>query len=115
MINNGSSILKPLGYIAAGAGIGAVGGAVATGLLTSKSKKSRKKSRKKTKYYRHGRRKHKHKRKYPYTARKRKDTSHRRIRFTKRGQPYIILRSGKARFLKKSSVRRSRKRKGGKY
>ena len=51
----------------------------------------------------------------PYTAGKRKDTSTRRIRFTKNNQPYVILASGKARFIKKSSVSRMRKRKGGKY
>jgi ribulose kinase len=60
----------------------------------------------------------KHKRRkqrQPYTVGKRRDTSHKRIRFTKNNQPYIILTSGKARFIKKSSVKRSRKMKGGKY
>ncbi len=52
---------------------------------------------------------------YARTAGKRKDTSTRRIRMTKKGQPYIILKSGKARFIKKSSARRSRKLKGGRY
>ena len=51
----------------------------------------------------------------PYTAGKGKDTSTRRIRFTKNNQPYVILKSGKARFIKKSSVARMRKQKGGKY
>lgn len=49
------------------------------------------------------------------TAGKRKDTSTRRIRMTKNGQPYVILKSGKARFIKKSSCRRSKKVKGGRY
>lgn len=53
--------------------------------------------------------------KYARTAKKRKDTSTRRIRMTKNGQPYVILASGKARFIKKSSARLSRKRKGGRY
>jgi len=53
--------------------------------------------------------------KYARTAGKRKDTSKRRIRMTKNGQPYVILRSGKARFIKKSSARNSRRRKGGRY
>lgn len=52
---------------------------------------------------------------YARTAGKGKDTSTKRIRMTKKGQPYIILRSGKARFIKKSSARRSRKLKGGRY
>lgn len=51
----------------------------------------------------------------PHTAGKRKDTSHRRIRHTKTGQPYIILASGKARFISKKSARTSRKRTGGRY
>jgi len=51
----------------------------------------------------------------PRTAGKRKDTSKRRIRYTKNNQPYVIMASGKARFIKKSSARNSRKRKGGKY
>ena len=53
--------------------------------------------------------------KYARTAGKGKDTSTRRIRMTKNGQPYVILRSGKARFIKRSSARRSRKLKGGRY
>jgi len=53
--------------------------------------------------------------KYARTAGKGKDRSTKRIRMTKTGQPYIILKSGKARFIKKSSARASRKRKGGRY
>lgn len=53
--------------------------------------------------------------KYARTAGKGRDTSTRRIRMTKNGQPYVILKSGKARFIKKSSAKRSRKLKGGKY
>lgn len=79
-----------------------------------KKKKSNKKGTKKTrrKHYKHSRKRRQRK---PYTAGKRKDRSTRRIRFTKNNQPYVILKSGKARFIKKSSVRNSRKRKGGKY
>jgi len=62
-------------------------------------------------YLNHGRRKQRQ----PHTAGKRRDTSHRRIRYTKHNQPYIILASGKARFIKKRNVSSSRKRKGGKY
>jgi len=51
----------------------------------------------------------------PYTARGGRDTSTRRIRHTKHGQPYVILKSGKARFISKASAKRSRKRKGGRY
>ena len=54
-------------------------------------------------------------RRTPHTAGKGKDTSTRRIRYTKKGQPYIIKSDGKARFIKKSSARLSHKRKGGRY
>jgi hypothetical protein len=55
------------------------------------------------------------KQKQPRTAGKRKDTSHRRIRYTKNNQPYIILSNGRARFISKKSAKSSRTRKGGKY
>lgn len=63
------------------------------------------------KYLKHGRRKQKK----PHTAGKRRDTSHRRIRYTKNNQPYIIKSDGRARFISKKSVHASRKREGGKY
>jgi len=54
-------------------------------------------------------------RKTPYTARKGKDTSQRRIRYTKKGQPYVIQANGRARFISMKSANQSHKRKGGKY
>ena len=51
----------------------------------------------------------------PHTAGKRKDTSHKRIRYTKNGQPYIILGNGKARFISKRGAKQSHKRAGGRY
>lgn len=51
----------------------------------------------------------------PHTAGKRKDTSRRRIRYTKNGQPYVIMASGKARFISMKSAKSSRKRSGGRY
>lgn len=105
------------------------GGAAATGLgitaiqiikkrkksSTSKTKtKKRKTTKRKTKKKKSSSKKRK-KQKKPYTAGKRRDTSTRRIRFTKNNQPYVLLKSGKARFIKKSSVARMRKSKGGKY
>jgi len=62
------------------------------------------------KYLKHGR-----KRKTPHTAGKRRDTSRRRIRYTSKGQPYVIGRNGKAKFISKRSAKSSYKRKGGKY
>lgn len=110
---------KNIGTIGAGVGglaVGSVVGYVA-GRRSSKRKKSKSrassssrkrnnKSRRRTKMRRQ---------KQPYTAKKRKDTSHKRIRYTKNNQPYIILASGKARFIKKKSVKNSRKRRGGRY
>jgi len=108
-----STILeRNVGAIAAGAGGLAIGGTVGYLVGRSSSRKKRKKSRAK------GRRKKARKyRSYKYarTAGKRKDRSMRRIRMTKNGQPYVILRSGKARFISKRSARLSRKRKGGRY
>lgn len=79
----------------------------ASATRTKKKKKTAKAITKKTKK--------RSKQKQPHTAGKGKDTSTRRIRFTKNNQPYLILASGKARFIKKSSVKRMRKLKGGKY
>jgi hypothetical protein len=78
-----------------------------------KSKKRKSKSRvmHRKKHYHHKAKKQKK----PYTAGKRKDTSHRRIRYTKNNQPYVIMANGRARFISKKSVRISRKRKGGMY
>lgn len=100
--------------------VAAAGGAVAGGAvvgtafaLSSASKTKRRKTSKSTKKRKSG--KTKRKIKYARTARKRKDTSHKRIRMTKNGQPYVIMASGKARFISKSSARNSRRRKGGRY
>lgn len=120
------------GEIALGAGVTALGVGLATAaVVRNHRKKSRKRkthknqnSRKRThrnkrrlkfgskafrkKYLNHGRR-------TPHTAGKRRDTSRRRIRYTSRGQPYIITSRGKARFISKKNAHSSYKRKGGKY
>jgi len=101
----------------------AIGGAVLGGaivgttiaLTSSRKKKTRKKSSRRGVQRRSARRSKKRNYKYARTAGKRKDTSTRRIRMTKNGQPYVIMKSGKARFISKSSARLSRKRKGGRY
>lgn len=69
---------------------------------TSKTRKSKSKSRSKN------------------TKKKRKTTKSKRspknkIKHTKTGQPYIILPSGKARFISKKSEKLRKKRKGGYY
>jgi hypothetical protein len=105
---------------AATVGGGVVAGVTAIQIVRKARKKStkvKKKTRKARKTKSKTRRKvsKKTKQRQPYTAGKRRDTSTRRIRFTKNNQPYIILKSGKARFIKKASVARMRKQKGGKY
>lgn len=99
-----------------GAIAGAVlGGAAAYGI--SKASTTRRKSSRKKRPTAGKASKRPKKRSYKYarTAGKRRDTSTKRIRMTKNGQPYIILKSGKARFISKASARASRKRKGGRY
>jgi len=135
--NLGESLSGNLGTIGVVAGSTAVlgtAGLLMAKAVTKKRKKSKAKSKKKKKSskrklkfgspaYRKkylGKRRCKHRRRgrkqrHPHTAGKRKDTSRRRIRFTCHNQPYVIGRNGKARFIKKSSVKRSRKLKGGRY
>ncbi len=81
----------------------------------STARKPRKRARTRAKPRKRARPRAKRKVKYARTAGKRRDTSTRRIRMTKNGQPYIIMASGKARFISKASARASRSRKGGRY
>ena len=119
--------------IAIGAGITAIATGVGTAAIVhhyrkkkkSNNSKNRKKSNRRVsrrkikfgskayrrKYLKHGKRR----RTTPYTAGKRRDTSHRRIRYTSRGQPYVIGSHGKARFISRRSAKSSYKRAGGKY
>lgn len=110
-LNNGLQLVsKHKGAVAAGLGLAAgstIGGAALYAYSRKKrSKKNKRSSSRKARYS---------KQRQPHTAGKRKDTSRRRIRFTKNNQPYIILASGKAKFISKKSARSSRKRKGGRY
>ena len=102
---------------------GASGLAIGGGLgyyAGKRSARKKSKSRKKSTHRSSRKRNNKHssmsrKQKQPHTAGKRKDTSHRRIRWTKNNRPYIIKGNGKARFISMKSVKQSKKRKGGKY
>jgi 3-hydroxyacyl-CoA dehydrogenase len=118
-MSNATTFLKSnIGLIGAGVGGAAIGAGLAVGATALARKKRRKKAKRKTPQRNRTRVKKKHRvrhRKTPRTAGKRKDTSHKRIRHTKNGQPYIILANGRARFIKKKSSRTSRKRKGGRY
>jgi len=127
-----SNVIEENKAVAIGSGVavaGLVGGTI-IGTTIAKTKKKRKKSKtkkskkrskskynhkRKRKHNKHGTRRRRRGRRTPRTAGKGKDTSRRRIRYTKKGQPYVIMASGKARFIKKSGAKRSHKRKGGRY
>jgi len=110
----GNVLSNPI-YTAVGGAIvgGSIVGITAAAVSRKKSRPRKKKAVRRSTPKRRGARKRSPK--YARTAGKRKDPSHRRIRMTKNGQPYVILASGKARFIKKSSARLSRKKKGGRY
>jgi len=113
-ISDNKTALAIGGAGAAGIVVGGIIGSAITARKNSSSKKPRKRKTTKRKV---SKKKKSVSRRYKYarTAGKAKDRSTKRIRMTKNGQPYIILKSGKARFIKKSSARASRKRKGGRY
>jgi len=117
LVKSATNFIKDnIGLIGAGAGGVALGASVAgaTAAISGSRKKKKRKatnSNKRKKSYKH-RRKGRH---TPHTAGKGKDRSHKRIRYTKNGQPYIIMASGKARFIKKSGARKSHRTKGGRY
>lgn len=104
------------GMVALGGAGGLIIGGLAGAAIGAKAKRRKNKRRSsKSSRRRNSNSRSKKRTKYARTAGKRKDRSSRRIRMTKTGQPYIILANGRARFIKKSSARRSRKMKGGKY
>ena len=125
MLQSGTNFIKGnTGLLSVGAGALAVGGVIgASSVLAAKSVNKRKKRKTKKANGKSRRRpssrtschRKRRSRRTPRTAGRGKDTSTRRIRYTKKGQPYIIMASGKARFIKKSGAKRSHKRKGGRY
>lgn len=109
-----------VGAIAAGAAglvVGGAVGAIAANAISNKKSGRRRRSKSKSVRKRnYSRRSRKAGRRYtPHTAGKRKDTSHKRIRYTKNGQPYVIMGNGRARFISKKGARRSHKQSGGRY
>jgi len=111
------ALSRPIvGILASGVGGIALGSAVGYAAAKRRSKKRRTrkaKTRKKRSYYKKNTRRT---RRTPRTAGKRRDRSSKRIRYTKNGQPYIInKRTGKAKFIKRSSAKRSHKKQGGRY
>lgn len=97
--------------VAIGAGVGGLAG-YALGKRKTRKRKKRK-SNNRTK--RNRKNKRKNGRYSPHTAGAGRDRSRRRIRYTKNGQPYILVKGGKARFISKRSAKSSHRRKGGKY
>lgn len=97
-------------------GVGAVGLAAGTALGVGVTLAAKKKSKKRSKSSKKRKtsKKRRNKRKY-YPEPKGRKHSRRKIRMTKTGQPYIILASGKAKFISKRSAKLSKKRKGGRY
>jgi hypothetical protein len=94
-----------------------VGGAALGGIaLAAHSYRTRRsKSARTHRKISHIHRKIKGRRYTPHTAGKRRDTSRRRIRYTSKGQPYVLKANGQAKFIKSRSARSSHKRKGGRY
>lgn len=121
MLQSGTDFIKSnIGAVASGAGGLVVGSAIglAAGVaVASKTKRKRRKSARNPKRSRRNpyKRTRKRTRRTPRTAGKGKDRSTKRIRYTKKGQPYVIMASGKARFIKKKGAKASHKRKGGRY
>jgi len=106
------------GVVGAVAGVGGTLAVMGVAKRVKKRKKTTKRKttkRRTTKRRTTKKRKSSRVRKTPRTAGKGKDRSTKRIRYTKKGQPYVIMKSGKARFIKKSSAKRSHKVKGGRY
>lgn len=93
---------------------GAAVGAGVTSLAMSSGSKKRKRSKKSKSKKRSRKGKARRSTSYKGRTSTRTNTSRRKVYYTKkRHQPYIILSSGKARFIKKSSAKRMRKLKGG--
>lgn len=100
------------GGVGLAVGAGVVAGAVA--LSNRKKSKKRKSSSSKSKRKKSSKSQGRGAKKRRKNGKSRK-TSLRKIHTSKNGQPYIILASGKARFISKKSAKASRKRKGGRY
>ena len=97
----------------AAVGLGTTGLAAGVAVIRKKRRKTkRKKTRKRTS------KKRKTKRRTTRRTKKKKwygKTRSKKIHKTKKGQPYIIMTNGRARFIKKSRAKSMRKRKGGYY
>jgi len=94
--------------VAAGLGTAAVIGA------SKRRKSKRSKNRNSRKRNSRSKKMQRNKKKY-YPESKGRKYSRKKIRYTKNGQPYIIMASGKARFITKRGAKLSKSKKGGRY
>ena len=110
--NIGESVLGAISNPIVAGGVGVLGGAVVGSMVTAAVLGKSKTSKNRSSRSRSGRsrdRKFKskqkweqrYKRKKPYKVYKSKKRRGGKVKYTKKGQPYIILSSGKARFIKK--------------
>lgn len=121
VIANVERILSPVtnftrsNPLATGVILGIPSGAVGSSVVR-KVTRSRKKKSKSTKSKSRSKRKRTKKAKSRNTRKSKKKTtksSRKKIKYTKTGQPYILLASGKSRFISKKSAETRKKRKGG--
>lgn len=108
--------------IAIGAGTALIGAGTIVGIAAHRKRRKKNSKRKSRNRSKGVSRRRYHKKRYPHTAGKKPDTSRKRIRFTKNGQPYVIVyrningtRRKMAKFISKKSAKQSRKRSGGRY
>lgn len=99
-------VVAAAGGAVVGAGLGAGAVALASGATSSvKRRKTKSRIKHTSRGWKQDRKRYNKRQKWEvaYRKRKRKRSSSRRgVKYTKNGQPYIILKSGKARFIKKS-------------
>lgn len=107
-----SSQRRTLGVVAGLASASALGVGIAVAAKRRKKKRTVRTNRARKARYNRPKGRY---RKTPRTAGKRKDTSSRRIRYTEKGQPYILKANGQSKFITKKSAKSSHKRKGGRY
>jgi len=125
MVKIGNQYIDNRKALAIGAGALLVGGGITAFAISRKRKSAKKSAKRKSKSKsrtKTSRSYSRYKQRKPYTAGKRPDTSRRRIRFTKKGQPYVIVyrningtRRKMAKFITKKSAKMSRRRVGGRY
>jgi len=96
-----TAVIAGIAGVAVGGTLGAIAG---TAIAKRKNSKKRKKNKK---------RKSSNRKKRNNADRKSRSTK--RIKYTKNGQPYVLMASGKARFISKRGAKMSKKRKGGRY